>query len=156
MSLTSTHSNAHKGSQESWEKQQDVVTHNDVIDAYLHGRKQGRNDYQIAMNKLFESNLYKAQEVSEKLFEDLKKMNINVDSIHLKADAVTNFMALIVTDSKDYVDENFLKGIRASRKIKSTADSLDFSINFIFTHNAKSLNEDCLDYDGYFLKYYGH
>ena len=155
MSAT-THSKVHRPSQESWEKQQDVITQNDVIDAYLHGRKQGRTDYQIAMNNLFETNLTKAQEASEKLYEDLKSLTINVNSIHLKADAVTNFMALIVADDKDYLDDKFLKGIRASRKIKTTVDSSDFIINFIFTHNTKTLNEDCLDSDGYFLKYYGH
>ncbi|MCY7311653.1 MAG: hypothetical protein LH619_12810 [Chitinophagaceae bacterium] len=150
-----TQSKAQRLPQDSWEKQEDVITQNDVIDAYLHGRKQGRTDYQIAMNNLFEANLTRAQQASEKLYEDLKNLSISVDSIHLKADAVTNFMALIVADTKNYLDDNFLKGIRAGRKIKTTVDSSDFIINFIFTHNTKTLNEDFLDSDGYFLKYYG-
>jgi hypothetical protein len=142
--------------QENWRQQYDAVTHNDVIDAYLKGKQAGKDDAKIAMIKLFELNLGKAQEKSEQLYEHLKSMGFTINSIHLKADNLTNFMALIVADYNDYVSENFLKAISASRELKTKTDSEDFTLNFYFTYHAETLNVHCLDSDGYFLKYNGH
>lgn len=142
--------------QENWRQQYDAVTHNDVIDAYLKGKEAGKDGAKIAMIKLFELNLGKAQEKSEQLYEGLKGMGFTINSIHLKADNLTNFMALIVADFDDYVSEKFLKAISKSRELKLQSDSEDFTLNFYFTYHADTLNERCLDSDGYFLKYNGH
>lgn len=139
--------------QENWRQQYDAVTHNDVIDAYLKGKQAGKDEAKIAMIKLFELNLAKAQEKSEQLYDELKGMGLAINSLHLKADNLTNFMALIVTDLKDYLDEKFLGAITASRQLKAQSDSDDFTLNFYFTYHAETLNEQCLDSDGYFLRY---
>lgn len=141
---------------ESWRQADDVITHNDVIDAYLRGKQVGRDETKLAMNKLFETNLKKAQVNSEKLFATLKEMGIVISSMHLKAENLTDFMALIIASPDDYVDEKFLKAINASREIKQESSADDFNINFYFTYKADTLNEQCLDADGYFLKYYAH
>jgi hypothetical protein len=142
--------------QENWRQQYDAITHNDVIDAYLKGKQAGKDEAKIAMIKLFEVNLGKAQEKSEQLYDDLKEMGFTINSIHLKADTLTNFMALIVADMNDYVSEKFLNAITTSRELKKQSDSEDFTLNFYFTYHAETLNEHCLDSDGYFLKYNGH
>jgi hypothetical protein len=139
--------------QENWRQQYDAVTHNDVIDAYLKGKQAGKDEAKIAMVKLFEQNLAKAQEKSEQLYDELKGMGFAINSLHLKADNLTNFMALIVADAKDYVDDRFLDAITASRLLKSQSDSDDFTLNFYFTYHAETLNGNCLDSDGYFLRY---
>lgn len=149
----------HKSSviqQDNWQQQFNVVTHNDVIDAYLQGKKAGRNEMQIAMNKLFENNLTKAQDTSEKLYKKLTDLNLHIHSIHLKADTVTSFNVLIVTALKDYVSKDFLKGISICKDIKAKSTDAGFDIDFLFTYHAETLNEKCLDSDGYFMKYYGN
>lgn len=150
---TPTHTKSYTQPQENWRQQYDAVTHNDVIDAYLKGKQGGKDEAKIAMIKLFELNLNKAQEKSEELYETLKKMGFGINSIHLKADNITNFMALIIADYKDYVSEEFLNAITASRELKTKTDSEEFTLNFYFTYHAGTLNEHCLDSDGYFLKY---
>lgn len=142
--------------QENWYQSSDVVTHNDVIDAYLKGKEVGRDETKLAMNRLFQTNLSKAQENSEKLNTFLKKLGIEVSEIHLKADNLTDFMGLVIARQEDYVSDNFLKAIRAAREIKTYSSSDDFSINFSFTYMAKTLDENCLNADGYFLKYYAN
>ncbi len=151
-----THTKSHSHQHQNWEKQQDVITHNDVIDAYIQGRTYGRNEYQIAMHNLFELNLKNAKKASEKLYDNLLKLGIAISSVNLKADSSTDFMALVIVSTEDYISERFLEGIKISRNIKSEADNSNFIINFIFTYNAATLNEHCLDSDGYFLKFYGH
>lgn len=150
---TSTHTKLYTQPQENWRQQYDAVTHNDVIDAYLKGKQAGKDETKIAMIKLFELNLNKAQEKSEELYESLKSMGFSINSIHLKADTITSFMALIIADYNDYVSEDFLNAITASRGVKNEIDSDDFTLNFYFTYHADTLNEHCLDSDGYFLKY---
>ncbi|MGN6297921.1 MAG: hypothetical protein ACTHM7_14135 [Ginsengibacter sp.] len=140
--------------QEYWRQSDDVVTHNDVIDAYLKGKEVGRDEVKLAMNKLFQSNLSKARDNSEKLHEQLKKIGINISEIHLKADNLTDFVALVIAKKEDYISEDFLKAISLARGIKKYSHSEDFCINFSFTYQAKTFDENCLNADGYFLKYY--
>lgn len=142
--------------QDNWKQQKDVVTHNDVIDAYLEGKVAGRNEVNKAMVKLFETNLNKAQETSEELYKAIIEMGFNINSIHLKADNLTSFMVLAITDLDDYVNERFLEAISFSRKLRQKSTEDDFNIDFLFTYKAKTLNERCLNSDGYFLKYYGN
>jgi hypothetical protein len=150
---TITHTKSYTQPQENWRQQYDAVTHDDVIDAYLKGKQAGKDEAKIPMIKLFEQNLNKAQEKSEELYQEIKTLGFNIDSIHLKADNVTNFMALVIADFKDYVNEEFLKAIAISRQLKNSNDAEDFTLNFYFTYHAETLNEHCLESDGYFLKY---
>jgi hypothetical protein len=139
--------------QENWQQSKDVITHNDVIDAYLKGKEVGRDESKLAMNKLFQDNLTKAQDNSEKLNKYLKDIGIGISEIHLKADSLTDFMALVIASEEDYVSEKFLKAISLGREIKTYSHSDDFNINFYFTYQADTLNENCLHADGYFLKF---
>lgn len=154
--VTQTDKKSYVQPQENWRQQYDAVTHNDVIDAYLKGKQAGKDEAKLAMIKLFESNLSKAQQKSEELYSKFKEMGLSLNSIHLKADTLTTFMALIVADVNDYVSERFVEAITLSRELKQQTDTVDFNINFYFTYHADTLNESCLDADGYFLKYNGH
>lgn len=142
--------------QDNWIQLDDVVTHNDVIDAYLKGKEVGRDESKLAMNRLFQNNLTRAQDNSEKLNNHLKKIGIEIFEIHLKADNLTDFIGLVIAKQEDYVSENFLKAVKAARGIKKYSDSDDFNIYFSFTYKAETLNENCLNADGYFLKYYAN
>ena len=152
MSTTTVHKTSVKP-QENWQQLEYAVTHNDVIEAYLHGKEVGRDLQKLAMNNLFQANLTKAQENSEKLNALLKEIGININTIHLKADNVSDFLALVVAKPEDYISDNFLKAISLSRDIKTYSHSKDFTINFNFTYLSDTLNEGCLLADGYFLKY---
>jgi len=153
---TTIHSKSSVKKQENWQQSSDVITHNDIIDAYLKGKEVGRDEAKLAMNKLFQSNLTKAQENSEKLNEYLKKIGIEVSAIHLKADSLTDFMALVIAKPEDYMSDRFLKAISLGREIKTYSESEDFTINFYFTYQAETLNVNCIHADGYFLKFNAH
>jgi hypothetical protein len=153
---TSTQTKSYTQPQENWRQQYDAVTNNDVIDAYLKGKQAGKDESKIAMIKLFEHNLRMAQESAERLYDGLVSMGFAIKSIHLKADTLTNFMALVVADLNDYASEKFLDAISKGRELKMEKDAQDFNLNFYFTYQADTLNERSLDSDGYFLKYDGH
>jgi hypothetical protein len=142
----------HKSSR-NWEKHTDVVTHNDVINAYLNGKEVGRNEMEVALKSLFNKNLKKAKKISENFYDEVKELGYNLNSIHLKADEINNFVALVVANKEDYLDDGFLAAFTISRRLKDENDEPDFAISFTFTYNAETLNEHCLDSDGFFMKY---
>ena len=104
---------------------------------------------------LFDNNLEKAKSISEKLFLNIKNDGINLKAIHLKADAITNFYALFISDKTDFLKDDFRNVFISARKCKLENDGKTFSISFTFTPDSNTLDENCLASDGYFIKYYG-
>lgn len=137
----------------NWSRQTDAFTHNDLIDAYLQGKKVVRTEAEIAMQKLFEGNLEKARFNSENLLNNLKIIGVKVHFMHIRADSLTEFNTLIISSIDDYKSSRILEAIKSARKITNLAKSDEFSINFSFTYKSEFLNENCLESDGYFLKY---
>lgn len=151
--MSATKHKAEASHADNWRKQSDVVTHNDVINAYIKGKEAGRDEAKLAMRKLFNDNLEKAQSKSEELLLALKKIGVTVDTMHIKADTITTFNTLLITTHDDYVSEKMLTAIKKGRELKTKTDSDDFNINFYFTYRADSLNQGCIESDGYFLRY---
>lgn len=139
----------------NWQKQTNVITHNDVLEAYLKGKEAGKTEQQRVNQSLFDINLQKAKSVSEKLFEQLASDGFKLKAIHLKADAITNFYALFISSKSDFLKDEFRNAFIVARKYKTEIDESTFSISFTFTPDSDSLDEDCLASDGYFIKYYG-
>lgn len=139
----------------NWEKQTKVITHNDVLEAYLKGKEAGKTEQQRVNQSLFNANLKKAQTTSEQLFEELINTGIKIVSIHLKADAITSFNALLVADKEDFLKDEFRQAFIVARRLKNKNEDQTFNISFTFTPDSKTLDEDCLASDGFFLKYYG-
>ena len=155
MAITETPKKASSKLSNNWQKQTNVITHNDVLDAYLKGKEAGKTEQQRVNQSLFDNNLAKAQTVSEKLFDEIKKTGIKIDSIHLKADAITSFSALFVSDKNDFLKEEFRNVFIIARNIKNESEDQTFSISFTFTPHSNTLDENCLASDGFFAKYYG-
>lgn len=145
---------AQNAAPETWEKADNVVTHNDVIDAYIKGKEVGKDESRRAMLKVFEENLDKACETSEKFLEEARDLGIDISSMHLKAQNSTDFVTLVITSEDCYVDEKFLIAIRKASQIKRDVNSEDFTLNFLYTYLSDSFEEHCLEADGYFLKYH--
>lgn len=142
-----------KSPSNKWEKQDNAFTTDDVINAYLTGRKDGKSAAQVAKNALFDNNLNKAKELSEGLFKKLTDIGFNIDSIHIKAESIVDFTALIVTSKDDYINDGIRKAFSISRKIKQENQNESFNIFFTFTYAADTLKEEVLESDGFFLKY---
>ena len=155
MMATSISNRTSSPHQDNWQKQTNVVTHNDVIDAYLMGKDHGRNEMERVLKSVFRKNLDKAKSISEAFHKEVAELGFKLNSIHLKADEITSFIVLIICSQEDYVKDDFLKAFTAARRLKKENDQDDFSISFTFTYKADTLNERCLDSDGFFLKY-GH
>ncbi|WP_162944510.1 hypothetical protein [Flavisolibacter nicotianae] len=142
-----------KDTTQKWETQENAVTHNDVIDAFLTGKEVGRSE-QLSVNlRLFGENYEKAKSLSETLHKQLESMGFKVVGLHLRADSITSFNTLLIVDKMDYLNESFLKSFSIARAFKNDADSDTFNIAFTFTPDSDTLDENCLEHDGFFAKY---
>jgi hypothetical protein len=139
----------------TWEKQTNVITHNDVLDAYLKGKEEGKTEQQRVNQSLFTNNLEKAQTISENLFEQIKSSGINLKAVHLKADAITSFYALFISDKGDFLKDEFRQVFLLARQSKHESENETFNISFTFTPDSEKLDENCLASDGFFVKYHG-
>lgn len=137
----------------NWKKEESVYTGDDLIDAYLKGKQAARGEaVNILINQLKE-NVGLAASVCEKLFSTAEKKKIHFNGIHLKADSLTTFSALFVAKKDDFISDKFRDVLISARKIKNEAEKDSFYISFSFMPESKSINENCLKADGFFLKY---
>jgi hypothetical protein len=153
--MPATLTDLHTGHQpiQSWTREEPLFTGNQVIEAYLKGKQEGRTEVEIALNHLFNRNLEKAKSLTENLYSILRNMRIDVSVIHLKADSATAFTSLFVVSLEDYVGDKILDAISRGLEIQARESDESFSIDFSFTHNSPTLNVKAIISDGYFLRY---
>lgn len=137
----------------NWKKDDQWYSGDNLIDAYLKGKQDGRNETNNILSKQFETNLTIATSIAEKLFSEAKKKKIELKEIHLKANSITNFSALFVADENDFIADDFRNIFSIARKFKNKVESDSFYINFFFLPLSDSFNEKNLNAEGYFLKY---
>lgn len=138
----------------SW-KTLDIYTGDDLIAAYLKGKKEQRDQTKREFMEKFKKNIEKAKNASEHLLGTLEKKGFGIDSIHLKADTFSNFSILFVVDKNDFIKDQFREAFIEARKEKVGVEKEAFVINFNFTPSSDHLDEKCLNSEGFFLRYYG-
>lgn len=138
---------------ENWKKEEFFFTGDHLIDAYLKGKQDGKDEMRKILTNQFKDNLEIATSISEKLYSDAKRKNINLKSIHLKADSITKFSALFVAKKDDFISDKFRDVFISARKRKNEVESDSFYISFSFMPESKDLNEKSINADGFFLKY---
>lgn len=135
----------------------DKFTGDEMIDAYFLGRtdgvKAGWDEKFIILAKQFGKNLETAVKIAEDLYKEVSDANISLKTVHLKSEGMSKFTALFIADGKDFESENFLKVHSISRKYRGTNQNKDIYISFLFAPYSEKLSQDCLDSDGYFLRY---
>lgn len=137
----------------NWKKEASVYTSDNVIEAYLKGKQDGKDEMTKILTRQFNDNLKIATDTSERLFQEAAKKKIGFKSIHLKADGITKFSAIFVTKMEDFVNDKFRDIFVTARNIKNDVESDSFYITFTFMPDSEHVNEKCIASDGYFLKY---
>jgi hypothetical protein len=124
-----------------------------LIDAYLQGTEAGRNEEKRIIREKLRDNILKATQAAEENFALSRIKNINLLAIHLRAENVSSFTALLVADLKEYVSDKFKEIYILANEIKNKVQRENFDINFSFTHNSPKPVEELLAADGFFLRY---
>ncbi len=154
MSATTATSHTKEFSQpNNWEKNTQPFTDDELINAYQLGKKTGMTEQARILSRTFEQNVNKAQSYCEKLYNSLIAKGYKLYTIHLRAESISTFSALFIVDKAQYLSDEFREAFVLSRNFQESIISDDFHIIFMFMAHSKTINEDCLNADGYFLKY---
>lgn len=138
---------------QNWKKEESVYTGDHLIDAYLKGKQDGKDEMIKILTKQFKDNIGIATSISEKLYSEAAKKKIDFKTIHLKADGLTSFSALFIVKKDDFLSDKFRSIFVSARKLKNEVESDSFYISFSFVPDSEDLNEKCISADGFFLKY---
>ena len=139
------------------EKGYETYSSDDLIDAYLKGRKDAADsDRQMRFEKL-ESNLDKAKELSEKLIGIINKEGFNCNIIKLKIKDIYNFSSIFLVNEDDYLKDEFLKIYKRSIQLKREVNSdTTFDFNTIFAPINSDVEINNMLADGYIFSYELH
>ncbi len=139
------------------EKGKDTYSSDDLIDAYLKGRKDAaNNDKQMRLEKL-EANLKKAKTLSVNLYNSILKQGFNCNTIKLKIKDIYHYSSIFLVQEDDYIKDDFLNIYIESIKIKKEANknkTFDFTIVFAPMNTEVEFNNMLAD--GYIFSYNVH
>jgi len=135
----------------------DKFTGDELIDAYFLGRKAGikagwDEKFQIIANQ-FGKNIESAVKIAEDFYKEVLENNISLKTIYLKSEGFSKFTALFIADMKDFASEEFLKVHTIARKYRGNTQNKEIYIGFLFVPFSDKISQDCIDSDGYFLRY---
>lgn len=138
---------------DNWKQNSETYTGDDLIDAFIRGKKAGRDEQKKVLLERISQNVNKATQLSERLYNIAIDQKFKLFEIHIKAENISSFTALFLVDNTDFLSDEFRNIYTTARQLKNEAETDTFYISFSFTPKSEQLSEDCLVADGYFLKY---
>jgi hypothetical protein len=139
------------------EKGKETFSSDDLIDAYLKGRKDAvDSEKQMRFEKL-ETNLDKAKNLSEKIYEMIKEDGFKCNRVKLKIKDIYNFSSIFLINENDYLNDRFLNIYKKSIRLKKEVNSdktFDFTTIFAPINDEVEINNMLAD--GYIFSYELH
>lgn len=126
---------------------------NDIINAYLEGRKDGKEEaFKEIFNKLI-ANMESAQGISEGFFHTINQDKKICFKAYLKIESIESFKIIYLIESSFFYSDEIDNLYRKAIEIRKTYNKEGFSLSFSFLPYNQSLNESRLSADGYVLNY---
>lgn len=132
-----------------------IFTNDDVIDAYLKGKKEGvRETNQIFVDKLNE-NINKSAVFTDRMLSFLNKRKLNPISAHLKIKSFNDFIILITLPEDEFLSEDFLVSYDFAATIEEEViDDKYYNVMFMFSDREEGdFNTNLLVSEGFFMDY---
>src|SRR5262245_5401875 len=117
----------------NWKKNSETYTGDDLIDAFIRGKKAGRDEQKKILLERIKENINKATQLSEVLYKKAIDEKIKLYEIHLKADNISSYTALFIADNSDFLSDKFRSIYTTARHLKNEAETDTFYISFTFT-----------------------
>ncbi|TDS11746.1 hypothetical protein [Sphingobacterium paludis] len=130
-------------------------TENDVIDAFLKGKKTGLESYQRTLVKALNENVDKCGSYTEQILHHLKELGIESKDSFLRINKFDLFNVLICVSERDFLKEEFFSVydfVTDFEDEKNTSDNT-FAIQFSFLDFQTDYCINTINSDGYILKF---
>ncbi len=128
---------------------------NDIIDAYLEGRRDGKKEAFKEIIDNFIANLEYAQGITESLFHKINDKKSICQKAFLSLDDINSFKVILQIDNEIFYSENVDELYMEAIKIRKERNREDFNISISFLPLNKALNTERLTADGFTLSYAG-
>ncbi|MBU0488410.1 MAG: hypothetical protein KKD31_10730 [Bacteroidetes bacterium] len=126
---------------------------NDLIDAYLAGKREQRDSEKKILIERFVSNLNKAKTRGIDFFRFLVAEKQNPKIAYLKIEDISKFQIVFIIPQDVFVSEGFPVVYSKAREIKQEVNDDTFHISFSFMPFTESINEERLISDGFILRH---
>jgi hypothetical protein len=138
-----------------WEQQGDRLYALDtVIDAYLKGKQEGLNEFIRSQGTQLRSNLNKALEYAEGVFEELRDaLKIQVLGMRARACGIFEIEILFIVNNEDFVSE---KMETAYNYLQKKHEEINKDLNWsylVMPSLGENLNEEAIQSDGFAFRY---
>ncbi|SES00271.1 hypothetical protein [Pedobacter rhizosphaerae] len=132
---------------------QNLFTGDQVIDAYLSGKKDGlRSAEKVILDRL-DNNVDNSGTQVLDLLKFLDRKNISGNDAYLKINSWKDLSILISVKESDFYNESFLNVYEFVEHLEETLNSETCHVEFSFVDFNEKLNDYNLHCDGYVLKY---
>lgn len=135
--------------------QQKTASTNDIINAYLEGRRDGEKEAFKELFKMLFSNIEFAQEITEGFFHEINKNKKVCYKAFLSFDDISNFKVIFQINNDVFYSEAVDELYKKAMEIRNKKNSEDFNISISFIPMSTALNENRLQADGFVLSYAG-
>ena len=127
-------------------------TCDEVLDAYLHGKKKGLENLQKIVLKTLSDNINKTGNYTSELINILKQNGFNPEAAFLKIISWDNFKILITVPEKEYLSEKYLRIYEYISKFEDNVNNELYKIEISFV-DTNGLDVNCVQSDGFILKH---
>lgn len=124
-----------------------------IDESYKRGYAAKDEKIRIKLRNIFSSNLVHTHQIMGNLIAYLNKLSIYPTSAYLKIDPIANFSVILTVKLEDYVSEGLLKAYSWISDTASDIRTENYNLDLSFIDDSKELDFECLDSDGYRLKY---
>lgn len=143
---------------ELWEvepSREGKYTENDVIDAYLKGKKTGLESHQRALVKTLNENVDKCGSYTEEVIKYLNGLEITPKDVFLRINKFDLLNVLICVPEKDFLSEKFFAVYDFITGFEDEKNSLNdtFSLEFSFLDFQDNYCMSTINGDGYILRF---
>jgi hypothetical protein len=138
-------------------KRQGHITQNEhqdeLIDAYLKGREEQKNQNQKILFEKLEANIKTAQTIVVDIVNQIAETGFKMYKSYLKIDNITKFDVIFDIAVQDYLSPQFDEIYKLSHEIKSKYNNDTFNISFAFMPHSEFINERRINCEGFIFSY---
>ena len=152
--MTTTTKQAHQIVASSWRQtDREFYTSNDVIEAYIIGKREGLNSERRALLDRLNDNLLVAGNATHEIFEFISSRKMNFDDAYLKIEAWDTLSIIVLVKEEDYIKEDFNSVYEVVSTIEDKFNKEYTNLFFSFIADSGNLDIEHLQSDGFIFVY---
>jgi hypothetical protein len=138
----------------NWKQtEKEFFTSDDVVEAYLAGKREGLNSERRALLDKLNANINEAGKATSNIFKYIQSKSITPKDVYLKIEAWDTLSIIVLVEESDYLKGDFNEVYENVCLIEDTFNKEYTHLFFSFIADSGKLNIEHLQSDGYIFVY---